>query len=156
MPIIISRKAGYPAALPAPSRRQGGSTLIEVLVTFVILAIGIMGLAGMQLRSLTFSQSALYRTTATGLADDILDRMRANRTSATTNLYNTTLANNSSTFSASTQPQRDLGEWKLQIESQLPSGQGAIAIASGVATISIKWDDTRGDGNITFTTNARL
>ena len=148
-----------PQHLPRPAgvpQRQRGATLIEVLVTFVILAVGIMGLAGMQVRSLSFSQSALYRTTATALADDMLDRMRANRTAATTNLYNTALANPASSFTNATQPQRDLGEWKAQIEAQLPSGQGAIAISGSVVTISVKWDDTRGDGNVTFTTNSRL
>ncbi len=58
---------------------QSGFTLIEVLVAILILAVGLMGLSAMQLTSLKVNQGAYYRSQASILASDILDRMRANR-----------------------------------------------------------------------------
>lgn len=58
--------------------RQSGIGLIEVLVTVFILAIGLLGIAGTQLMSKRANYEATQRTTATLLANDILERMRAN------------------------------------------------------------------------------
>jgi type IV pilus assembly protein PilV len=138
-----------------------GATLIEVLVTFVILAIGILGLAGMQARSLATSQGALFTSQATALADDILDRMRANRVSAKAGDYNTALATASSSVGTSTLANRDVGEWKAEIERVLPGGQASIATTSdGVAyEIRIQWSDggrALGGGTMTLNTRSRL
>ena len=56
-----------------------GASLIEVLVAMVILAIGMLGLAGLQLSSMNNNQSAFYRSQATFLANDKLDRVRVNK-----------------------------------------------------------------------------
>lgn len=58
--------------------RQGGVTLIEVLVTMVIVAVGLLGLAGLQVRGLSIQKDAHGRAIATQLALDIADRMRSN------------------------------------------------------------------------------
>lgn len=55
-----------------------GFTLVEVLVAVVVLAVGLLGLAGLQASSLGNNQSAYTRSLATQLAYDIADRMRAN------------------------------------------------------------------------------
>lgn len=55
-----------------------GFTLIEVLITVVIFSIGLLGLAGLQVKGLTLAQDSMQRTTATLLANDMADRMRAN------------------------------------------------------------------------------
>lgn len=55
-----------------------GFTLLEVLITVVIFSIGLLGLAGLQVKGLTLAQDSLLRTTATLLANDMADRMRAN------------------------------------------------------------------------------
>lgn len=60
--------------------RQGGVSLIEVMVAMVILGAGILGLAAMQARALAVSQSGFYRSIAADLAADLAERIRVNRT----------------------------------------------------------------------------
>lgn len=59
-------------------RQQTGFSLIEVLVSVVIMAVGILGVAGMQVISLQQNRSSLMRAEAMQLASDILDRARSN------------------------------------------------------------------------------
>lgn len=58
--------------------RQNGFSMIEVLVTMVILAIGLLGVAGLQIASVRNTQVAAQRSIATQQAYDIAERMRAN------------------------------------------------------------------------------
>jgi len=57
-----------------------GFTLIEVLISMVILAIGLLGLAAMQVISLRDNQDVYYYQQATLLAYEMQDRVRANNT----------------------------------------------------------------------------
>jgi type IV pilus assembly protein PilV len=59
-----------------PNVYQQGVGLIEVLITVLLLATGLLGIAGMQLRSLKQNDEALLRTQANFLAYDILERVR--------------------------------------------------------------------------------
>jgi len=57
---------------------QRGVSLIEALVALLVLALGIMGMAGIQTRTLVESRASNSRSVALQLADDLLDRMQAN------------------------------------------------------------------------------
>ena len=59
-------------------REEKGFTLIEVLVAILIVGVGVLGVAGMQVVSLQQNRNALFRDTGLQLANDIIDRMRAN------------------------------------------------------------------------------
>ena len=59
-------------------KNQNGFTLIEVLVSLLVLAIGLLGMAGLQLLSMQSSSGALNRSQATMLAYDLAERMRRN------------------------------------------------------------------------------
>ncbi len=65
-------------------RRDAGESLIEVLVTVTIISVGLLGIAALQFMSKRSNFDAVERTIATQLADDILERMRANSTALTT------------------------------------------------------------------------
>lgn len=65
---------------------QRGSTLIEILVTIVILAFGLLGLAGMQARVQTNELESYQRAQALVLLNDMVERIRTNRPTA--NSYN--------------------------------------------------------------------
>jgi type IV pilus assembly protein PilV len=64
------------------TRPQHGFTLIEVLVTIVILAFGLLGLAGLQARIHQLDREAFQRAQAVVLVNDIIERIKANRTNA--------------------------------------------------------------------------
>lgn len=59
-------------------RQQGGFTLIEVMVSVLILLVGVLGVVGMQMLSLQTNQGAYFRSQAVFMASEILDSMRAN------------------------------------------------------------------------------
>ena len=59
-------------------QRQKGFSLVEVLVSVVILSVGILGVAGLQMLSLQQNRNSLFRADALLLGGDILDRMREN------------------------------------------------------------------------------
>jgi len=66
----------------------GDTTLIEVLVSLLVLSGAMLGIAAMQSVSLRSNQSAYYRTQATTFTVDIAERMRANLAAVLTNGYN--------------------------------------------------------------------
>jgi type IV pilus assembly protein PilV len=74
---------------PIP-RRQAGFSMIEVLITIVIVAIGLMGLAGLQAMALVSQKESYHRAKALALVDDMAYRLAANRANA--DAYVTTLS----------------------------------------------------------------
>ena len=60
-------------------RYNKGTTLLEVLIAAVVLGIGLLGIAALQITSLQGSANAEYRGRASDLAWTLMDRMRANQ-----------------------------------------------------------------------------
>lgn len=63
-------------------RRQAGTSLIEVLITMVILAFGLLGLAGMQSKLHLTTTESFQRAQAIVLLNDLSERINANRAQA--------------------------------------------------------------------------
>lgn len=59
--------------------RQAGLNLIEVLISALVLSVGLLGLAGLQMSSLKSAQIATARQQATVVVHELLERMRGNR-----------------------------------------------------------------------------
>jgi type IV pilus assembly protein PilV len=74
-----------PTPLCAPPAGHGnrGATLIEVLIAILVLAVGILGLMGLQINGKRTNYEALQRSAAVGLAQDMMNRIRANPSVAT-------------------------------------------------------------------------
>ncbi|MBS68395.1 MAG: type IV pilus modification protein PilV [Pseudomonas sp.] len=133
---------------PPTSADQRGATLIEVLVAMLVLSIGLLGLAGMQMTALKSNQSAYYRSQATVLAYDIIDRMRANRTDALNGVYDIALQNQACDPDLSPSgslADKDVAEWLNSLSCLLsPDAQGSVVRNGRIFTISIEWNDKRG------------
>lgn len=138
-------------------KAQRGFTLLEVLVTMVVLALGLLGYAGLQMASLKNSASAYQRSQATILAYDLIDRMRVNRTQAVAGAYNITFG---AVPSATGIAGDDLVAWKQLLENALPSGEASITVdGTGNTLITIRWADKRdrsASANSTFNTQTVL
>ncbi len=63
-----------------------GMTLIEVMVALVILSVGLLGLAGLQIHGLRGTSGANSRVQAVFIITDMAERMHANTTEVNTNL----------------------------------------------------------------------
>ncbi len=146
--------------------RSGGFTLVEVLVSLVILAIGLLGIAKLMLFSSHSNDSAYLRSQATALAYEILDDMRANRQEAiNVGTYNTPAAvpavvpgalcvGIGSCITPTQVALYDLYQWGLHLNANsgvappgaLPNGQGSVVLVTAAsqttATITVSWDDS--------------
>lgn len=58
--------------------RMTGLSLIEILITVVVLSIGLLGIAGMQAFGMRYSHDSYARSQATMLANELIERMHAN------------------------------------------------------------------------------
>jgi type IV pilus assembly protein PilV len=139
-------------------KKQPGFGLLEVLITVVILAIGLLGLAGLQATSLNFNQNAYYRSQATILSYDMVDRIRANRPTAA-NYLTTFMTPDAAAVkpaclaagcSAATMAENDLAEWDGALEAILPAGTGSITLAGGTYLLTVSWSETRDNSTTSF------
>lgn len=137
---------------PFPGGRQSGFSMVEVLVTLVVLSLGLLGVLGLQVTGLQRNDGAYLRTQASLYAYDIADRMRANRDNALSGTYNLLMTDAipSGTGIANT----DRVEWFTDLGS-LPSGDGSINVAGNVATIVVQWNDSRAGGGQTASVTVR-
>lgn len=126
---------------------QTGFTLIEVLVSVLVLSIGLLGLASLQANSLRYNSDSSVQTQATYLANDMADRMRANAGKAAdypgTSAAVDTSCYGASGCSADEMVGNDIAEWEAAVAA-LPAGQGTITdIGGGLFTITVMWDENR-------------
>jgi|SRR5450830_861390 len=128
-------------------RKQSGFTMLEVLVTMMIVSFGLLGIAGIIANGLKSNSSSYVRSQASWLSNDIIDRMRANRATAelSTLPYNLAIG---AAPSGATVPALDLIAWRDELANALPSGTGGVAIdaATKKVTIIVQWDDSRATG----------
>lgn len=109
---------------------QRGVTLIEILITLLVLAIGLLGLAALQSVSLRAGQISLNRTQATNLAYEVIDHARANRSQVALNgsIPNQVFFEN-------------------RAAALLPAGELDVAINNagdaGIVTVTVTWLDDR-------------
>ncbi len=75
-------------------RHQSGASLIEILVTILILSFGMLALSGMMAYAVQMPKFAAYRATAVSLAAGHVERMRANTTGFAAGAYNETMTYN--------------------------------------------------------------
>ena len=61
------------------TKSQLGFSMIEVLVSLIVIGVGMLGLSGLQIASMKGTNNAHSRNVATILAMELSDRMRANR-----------------------------------------------------------------------------
>jgi type IV pilus assembly protein PilV len=144
-----------------------GFTLIEVLISVLIMSVGILGAAGLQLRGLDANRDAFYRTTATLVASDIMNRIEVNPTITYAVDDTKTPADFSSVSSCSTadcnpaaMAQHDIAHWLCSINSSnagteyaicgdlsaqgsLPNGKGSIAKTGDEYAIRVEWSDIK-------------
>ena len=121
-----------------------GFSMIEVLVSIVILSIALLGTAGLMSSSLRNTNTAYYRSQATVLADGILDRMRANLSAVRAGDYR--IADGPAYVAATgTVARFDCEEWIATLQSTLPDGGGRVemigAVEDGLVRIEVHWND---------------
>lgn len=141
-----------------PRRQQRGVGLIEVLIAVVVLAIGLLGLAGLQIRTLRDNEGASERAVAIMQTHSILDAMRADRQNAVNGLFNvgfTTADPSGSTFR-----EKAIRAWRANLTAVLGStAKGKIACNGADCTITVQWTDPRrvvGDQTSSLATEVQL
>ena len=123
--------------LPKNSGTAPGFTLIEVMVALLILSVGLLGLAGLQLHALQHTHSSYQRTLVNIQALDIAERM----------------------WTHLAEPLSALEEWQNINQSSLPEWNGMVVIVPGQTSdylITISWKDYRFNDSQTVSFSYRL
>lgn len=139
-----------PCKLPSRGRRRvRGVSLIEVLISILLSAIGLLALAGANVASIRYSKMSQYRGTATALASDLAERMRANKAGLPSYGYTATdFAGQSSAVGADTSCETygvtactaaslasyDLNTWRAVVRNQLPQGSVYVSVVDALGT----------------------
>lgn len=135
----------------ARRRASAGFSLIEILVAVLIISVGVLGVAGLQLVSLQNNTSAMFRTQAFQSAYEIIDRKRANPDQD----YSIALADpipaappdcEGADCTPAQMRTYDLATWLTDLDGPpngLPGGDGEVVDAGGVITVTVQWRDER-------------
>lgn len=107
-------------------RKQAGTSLLEVLIAVVVLSVGLLGLAGLQVAGLRVNQGAMQRSQATMLAYDVLDRMRSDRTAALAGKYDVGSASPVPSSDLAKSGNLSLKQWGLSLSRALVGAEGRI------------------------------
>ena len=138
---------------PQKLNNQSGFGLIEALISLLVISIGLLGIAALQISALKLSSSAHWHNQAVWYAYEITDRINANRGSFaayadidTDKSYSGDCENSACTSAAMVDA--DAKDWK-RLVSTLPEGRGYISANGTSLIVSVMWDDGDATTNCT-------
>lgn len=132
--------------------RQLGFSMIEILVTLVVVATALLGTAGLQAHAMKTNKGSEFRNQAIFLSADIVERMEANKVEAVAGTYaaaagGATAASSTCDVGACTSAALaayDIANWQAAV-ALLPQGKGTIALTTlgnpATYKITISWVD---------------
>ncbi len=131
-------------------RNDTGFTLVEAMVSLVVLSVGMIGIAALYAHGLGAGRTAQYRTEAVNLVADMADRIRANRLGGAA--YAGALANNGcdpQNGAVNCTPiqmaAHDLFLWDQQVQQRLPNGAWQVLVNPGADPpsfqIQVSWTE---------------
>lgn len=153
-------KTGNMNAASTVRTRQAGVTMIEVLVSLLIIVLGLLGLAGMQVRMQQAEFESYQRTQALILLYDMVDRINTHRvtapcfafTTGTGTPYLGVSANATPACAVSSAANNDaavasMNEWNSLLQGSAASGnagamvgaRGCVSLNAGVYTVAVAW-----------------
>lgn len=146
MPQASTRPPSFPAKQPV-RRGAHGFSLVEVLVSIVVLSLGVLGAVGMQLKALQASKETRFQAVASSMARELAEKMRGNHAVAiqSTPALNPYLiaANLPKSASISTPAQNcytgacnapidiaawDIAEWQNRLKDALPAPRVVVCL----------------------------
>lgn len=138
--------------MPIKNKIQRGVTLIEAMIALLVISVGLLGIASLQITAMSQNASSLNHSQAVWFAYNMSDRIRAN-TPAQFNNYNgidtsTGYGQDCMTLLPCTDAQMllaDAADWQVMVQT-LPAGRGMItstpdALLGTVLQVSVMWDD---------------
>ena len=139
-----------------------GFSMIEVLISIVVLSFGLLGMVGMQAAALKANRDARLQSTAIGMARELADMMRGNRVESvlgTNNPYvgsfSTTMAPTNTSYclsvggtctSTGAIANAEMTEWLARVDEELPGARVKVCFDSAPfdANGLPQWDCTAG------------
>ena len=126
-------------------RKQLGLTLVESLIALLVISIGLLGIAALQISSMQQNASALNHSQAVWIAYNMADRIRANITQfgnyagidTDTGYSEDCMTGTSNTNQMIT---ADAADWTTHVQN-LPNGRGMVTGDPTRLVISVMWDD---------------
>lgn len=126
---------------------QTGVGLVEVLVAVLVLSLGMLGLANLQMFSLRHNQSAHERAMAVIQTHSIVDAMRAERAIAMDNGFDIAIDVDAALPTGSAFATEAVTAWRDSLEAALGEGAtGSIDCNGALCEIIVQWDDSRAGG----------
>lgn len=146
---------------------QRGFSMLEMLVTLLILTLWLLGTAGVQSSSMRLTKSAQFRTYAILLASELAERMESNKLAAVAGQYNFTLSAGGVPPNASDCMKKkcsaaelagyDLADWATRAQDLLPNAALTVVGDANTPityTVTVQWTDrsaTKTSSNATET-----
>lgn len=125
------------------AQTETGASLLEVLISVLILSIGILGIAALQSVSLRNTASAEARSAAVIQSYAMFDMMRANRAAALNGDYDQNYMCAPPGLGAG-RVNEDLDLWITQLQESLgASACGRIQCGVIECEVGVRWDDSR-------------
>ena len=149
--------------------KQNGFALFEALISLLVIALGLLAIVGVQLRTLSDTQTAVKRSQAVDLVNQLAERIRTNPSSinnassylialdATPNIPKDC---SSTACNASERATYDVNTWLSDVEKVMPLGDAAVFLPADYPTgytgkvtqlgVLISWrisDKTKSDGS---------
>ena len=133
----------------ARAERQAGFTMLEIMVTLLIITVGVLGTAGLQAFALKVNQGGQLRSQAVVLAIDLVERIEANNGAAITGGYavgslpTTSPVDCGAAYCTESQlATYDLVSFNNRLQALLPGSSATITVAGAgpfTYTITINW-----------------
>ena len=126
--------------------RQQGVSLVESMIALLVISVGLLGIAALQITSMKQNSSAMHHSQAVWIGNNIADRIRANFSQfdsyagiKTSGSYSQDCVGGSCT--AAQMVDSDAADWATSMQD-LPAGLGIISSPNaGELLIRIMWDD---------------
>jgi type IV pilus assembly protein PilV len=129
-------------------KQQTGFGLIEVLIALLIVSVGLLGIAALQITALKNVGSSMERSQAVIQTYSYMDLLRANKDLATGSALDLPMTCDFENLAADTKAEQR--KWIKQLQATLgPGACGKVTCLKTQCTITVQWDDSRAEGGST-------